>query len=900
MTLSLDAARRFFTGLLIGLLAAPVLSAADELNYRVRFRSGEPLSGKTLEDHFFVHGNDSVKLDGQSILRLDQPVAEIRRLNLVAKRSGAFLAFDNGDSVPAKLVEAPVDSETFHIALTPPLSGKLTPVVAVSQAATVRIVADGAEQRWRGEGELWLTNGRLLRPRSVRWRGTSFRILSEAGVTTLPLSDLQEWQAPPSPISRGTDAGTGHMVRLQMANGAVLTCPESRLKRGTGDAILIQPFWAKQAIRVSSAQIVSMSYWALDELPLSTLPMAQIEQNSYSGFLWPWRRDQNARGKPLRSGKMIVAMGFSAHSYSVIEAVLPATAERFSCWVGLDPVVGDGGCVKCSIRSNSVDGELLWQSGFIQGGDPPVRIDGLPLAGVERLVFVTDFGHEGRPEGADPFDIRDAVNWMEPLVKLTAPPQTAAVSQPDERKKIRALNGWVFGKTGLEHIRTVSVWDSHNAAWCDAVRLMPPPVLPRGADNAVTFTPDVPPAPGVRYDYYKDFVGAKLPDFTKMTPTASGVISTVSLDIPGRVTENWAARYQALLLVPRDGDYVFYMSSDDGSKLYFNNIKIIDIDGHHGTQGIARQLRLKKGAIALKVEFFQGGGPCDLNLFWEGPGVNRQEIPTAFYRASDDIAVQKIDEAYITNISSKEMSALVLQKDVKITPSNAQLVVGASAADGGDGGYVFTVAVNDVGLQSLGQGDLQTHAAGAFQDQSRTYGMGAYLGQRVKLQVFITPTGSSGWMTTRPLLIRKLALQPLVANVGRLRKIEIPDIPLSSILPRIIALPKAKLENGKTVEGTPLELLGIIFENGYGVPQESEIAYDLEGTWRRFVAVVNSQDGPYELYLDDALHWSSGDGAAASLWQVNVKIPPDHNTMRLKFGEGTRNGVWAKAGFMLK
>jgi hypothetical protein len=84
------------------------------------------------------------------------------------------------------------------------------------------------------------------------------------------------------------------------------------------------------------------------------------------------------------------------------------------------------------------------------------------------------------------------------------------------------------------------------------------------------------------------------------------------------------------------------------------------------------------------------------------------------------------------------------------------------------------------------------------------------------------------------------------------------------------------------------------------VPQESEIAYDLEGTWRRFVAVVNSQDGPYELYLDDALHWSSGDGAAASLWQVNVKIPPDHNTMRLKFGEGTRNGVWAKAGFMLK
>jgi hypothetical protein len=34
------------------------------------------------------------------------------------------------------------------------------------------------------------------------------------------------------------------------------------------------------------------------------------------------------------------------------------------------------------------------------------------------LLLVADSEHEGRPPGADPFDIRDSMDWLEPHLEL--------------------------------------------------------------------------------------------------------------------------------------------------------------------------------------------------------------------------------------------------------------------------------------------------------------------------------------------------------------------------------------------------------------------------------------------------------------------------------------------------
>ncbi|KKK66168.1 hypothetical protein LCGC14_2966800, partial [marine sediment metagenome] len=41
-----------------------------------------------------------------------------------------------------------------------------------------------------------------------------------------------------------------------------------------------------------------------------------------------------------------------------------------------------------------------------------------PTAGQHLLGLLTDEAHQGRPAGADPLDIRDMLDWLEPVLLL--------------------------------------------------------------------------------------------------------------------------------------------------------------------------------------------------------------------------------------------------------------------------------------------------------------------------------------------------------------------------------------------------------------------------------------------------------------------------------------------------
>jgi hypothetical protein len=49
--------------------------------------------------------------------------------------------------------------------------------------------------------------------------------------------------------------------------------------------------------------------------------------------------------------------------------------------------------------------------------------------------------HDGRPTGADPYDVRDLVDWLEPVVSLD-PAQLAAAVQRRMPRTIAAWQGW--------------------------------------------------------------------------------------------------------------------------------------------------------------------------------------------------------------------------------------------------------------------------------------------------------------------------------------------------------------------------------------------------------------------------------------------------------------------------
>ncbi len=119
----------------------------------------------------------------------------------------------------------------------------------------------------------------------------------------------------------------------------------------------------------------------------------------------------------------------------------------------------------------------------------------------------------------------------------------------------------------------------------------------------------------------------------------------------------------------------------------------------------------------------------------------------------------------------------------------------------------------------------------------------------------------------------------------------------------------------RSIEGNPLRIAGETYERGVGVHAVSELVYDLQPAYTRFVAYVGVDDekttGPtgtvvFEVYADGRRLYRSGikrRGEAPSA--VNVAIPRGARQLRLVVtdagdGIGCDHADWAAAGFLLE
>ena len=135
------------------------------------------------------------------------------------------------------------------------------------------------------------------------------------------------------------------------------------------------------------------------------------------------------------------------------------------------------------------------------------------------------------------------------------------------------------------------------------------------------------PMEGVNYFYYEfDETLLQLPSLQDRPPDRAGDIATFALS-PARRDSNYVLRFAGTLQIPRAGDYTFYLTSDDGSRLYINQSQIIDNDGAHRATTVDQQVELEAGAYEIDLFYFQGYGDQQLQLEVEGPGIERQEIP---------------------------------------------------------------------------------------------------------------------------------------------------------------------------------------------------------------------------------------------------------------------------------
>lgn len=141
------------------------------------------------------------------------------------------------------------------------------------------------------------------------------------------------------------------------------------------------------------------------------------------------------------------------------------------------------------------------------------------------------------------------------------------------------------------------------------------------------------------YAYYEG-IWSKLPDFSTLTPKRTGKLPKNVIDLTVAEREDhFGLVFTGKLNAPHDGEYTFYVNSDDGSRIVVNDQAVVVYDGIHAPQGDRTgKIRLAKGAHAFRVEFFEGQHGQQLDVAWEGPTITRALLSprTAGETTTDD------------------------------------------------------------------------------------------------------------------------------------------------------------------------------------------------------------------------------------------------------------------------
>ncbi|MCJ7487521.1 MAG: PA14 domain-containing protein [Candidatus Aminicenantes bacterium] len=134
---------------------------------------------------------------------------------------------------------------------------------------------------------------------------------------------------------------------------------------------------------------------------------------------------------------------------------------------------------------------------------------------------------------------------------------------------------------------------------------------------------------GLAFEYFEGRFD-KLPDFSSLKAARTGTASRPDLAVSNDKNE-FALRFRGFVRAPRTGVYIFYVSSDDGSKLSVAGKEIIANDGVHGMTEEKSEVALEAGWHAFELLYFQGRGGLGLDISWQAPGFGKTPIPAGAF-----------------------------------------------------------------------------------------------------------------------------------------------------------------------------------------------------------------------------------------------------------------------------
>ena len=455
-------------------------AAQPPRRYLAVFANGQRVEGEKLTG-WHVHPGP-VRLDNTALLDANRPLRWLRDRSLRAYDAGSdawgHIEFVGGDRLVGRVVglASPTarhrTGQRVRLRVACPESPDV-PLHLRREGLHVfagdirRVVVGRQPDRLFQPGTAFLSGSRQVRFLGARWCAGGVRLLLDGGVQFVPLADVAElhlpaanaWRAYYRQLAVLCPDASSPLIQLATTDGLIVTGSAACLHAmavGKPDEShrwyhFIQPTWSDEAICVPFKRIRTRWHFAPHEVPLTRLDPVRSVQRSIVGWRWRWRRNGNVAGGALVVGGPQAGWGIGVHAHNELTFELPSSARSFRARVGIDRTAGNGGCARALVHLNTTGSRPLYRSKPLVGSASSVDTGTLNL-GVgrddsRRLILVADAAHADRPAGADPLDIRDSLDWVDPLVVLDRGQLQAEVRRHVDAA-IPAWRGWSAAAAG--------------------------------------------------------------------------------------------------------------------------------------------------------------------------------------------------------------------------------------------------------------------------------------------------------------------------------------------------------------------------------------------------------------------------------------------------------------------
>lgn len=175
---------------------------------------------------------------------------------------------------------------------------------------------------------------------------------------------------------------------------------------------------------------------------------------------------------------------------------------------------------------------------------------------------------------------------------------------------------------------------------------------------------------GLTYKLYLGGTWDKIAEFASWPVSKTGKIDNFDISTiseggvrPDLDVDYFAFDFEGYLYIEEPGLYTFYTNSDDGSKLFIDDAVVVDNDGEHFAAEKSGDIELSEGSHTIKVQYFDRTMAEILEVYYSGPGFEKQAIPDSVLKSSN-----KIDS--LSPILGVKSPGLVASR-VKIFPNPA-------------------------------------------------------------------------------------------------------------------------------------------------------------------------------------------------------------------------------------